>query len=295
MNTYNSDCVVFNGTNVLKMNFLQKWLYYEDIPEYDIKRRLLNGDAYIVTYFNHTGIRLTHDVIRNIKQSLYKPYISDTYIPTIFNIKENTTIELNDFYFPLGISKIVIIQNDNNKAIVKDRHGNIIFDGSNKEDGRYELECIVEENNTSTGYFMDCFCFTGENDKWLETSNVSHNNNTDLGNEFKLVGKTPVTLNNDADIITLISKEECNYTIQSSTLADFDTSTIIYNNVSKTNNKDYIEIVLTSDTLAWYQSYANITISNLIVEEHYTLYIDALGITDDTTNHITPGDRKSVV
>ena len=684
MNTYISDCVVFNGTNVLKMNFLQKWLYYEDIPQYDIKRRLLNGDAYIVTYYNHTGIRLTHDIIRDIKQSLYKPYISDTYAPTIFNIKENTTIELNDFYFPLGISKIVIIQNDNKKAIVKDRHGNIIFNGLNKEDGRYELECIVEENNTTTGFFMDCFCFTGENDKWLEISNAnviiknnkinksvpieplavseiircgtsylnhkdsltftnsgkgtlfdddfnisspkidcsslmmawvmgipyeyskyagknnskhyeygiklptnpyatdrpnryythelahyfddqgwcfvpdnnysdiapgdiifvsfksrdgqefhdnaymkidhcllvigykdpthliclhtsenytlnfydvcvlpseydststngynngvklvarlpfkpgyisekpvfidSHNsvtttnktngflrtinldtplktntaytlvanvenafiqekpsknnyfgirvsyedgttdetifswaknsypednlyrchfvtgnkkitklklyilsctvaghvynysilyegaisitphendlnkiqsytinkdgsawfsenikiggtsyddqnakevatkeyvdNKIGLGNELKLIGETPITLNNDADIITLISKEECKYIIQSTTLSDFNTSVITYNNASRTNNKDYIEIESTSDATIWHQSYVNITISNLIVGEQYTLYIDALGISIDSTNHITNG------
>ena len=290
MNTYVSDCVAFNGTNILKMNFLQKWYYYEDIPQYDINRRLLNGDVYIITYYNRTGIKLTHDIIRDIKQSLYKPYVSDTYAPTIFNIKENTTIELNDFYFPLGISKITIVQNDNKKAIVKDRHGNIIFDGSNKENGRYELECIVEENNTSTGFFMDCFCFTGENDKWLEISNSnSVSNQTGIGNNLELIGQTPITLSEKADTIILSSEEECTYTIQSTTLANYETATVVYNKSSKTTNNDYIEIVAASDATAWFDSYVNITFSDLTIGEQYTLYIDALGISTDTTNHITSG------
>ena len=179
-NTYFSECIKYNGTNTIKMSMLQPYEYTELEKDW----RLFSGVGEIITYYNHTGVKLEHDVLHDIEVVAYTPYTTDNYIPTIFNIKENTTITLNDMYFPFGISKIAIVQNDNKKAIVKDRHGNTIFDGSNKEDGRYELECIVEENDTTTAFFMDCFCFTGENDKWVEISNKSNADNNSVGKQI---------------------------------------------------------------------------------------------------------------
>jgi len=170
-NTYFAECIRYNGINTVKMSVLQPYYYTQD-DDGTKNWRAFSGTGDIVTYYNHTGIRLDYDVTHDIDVTEYTPYTTDDYIPTIFNIKTNTTITLNDMYFPFGISKITIVQSDDNKATVKDRHGNTIFDGSVRGNGKYELQCIVKENDTSTAFFVDCFCFTGENDEWIEVNDV---------------------------------------------------------------------------------------------------------------------------
>lgn len=156
----------FNGTNILKLDRLIPYSY----PSSDAASvyRPRTGTGEIVTYYNHTGIKLDHDVYYNVTETTFDPYSTNAYVPTVFNIKADTTITLNDMYFPLGINKITIVQTDGKKAKVIDRHGNTIFDGTSKDNGNYILKCITKENDITTQFHANCFCFTGENDEWIE-------------------------------------------------------------------------------------------------------------------------------
>lgn len=169
---YWDDCLRFNGTNTLKLDRLIPYSY----PSSDAATnyRPWTGTGEIITYYNHTGIKLDHDVYYDVTETEFKPYITNAYVPTVFNIKADTTITLNDMYFPLGIDKITIVQTDGKKAKVIDRHGTTIFDGTNKENGVYILRCITEENDTTTQFHGNCFCFTGENDEWIEELDISN-------------------------------------------------------------------------------------------------------------------------
>lgn len=168
---YWDDCLRFNGVNTLKLDRLIPYSY----PSSDAATnyRPWTGTGEIVTYYNHTGIKLDQDVYYNVTETEFKPYITNAYVPTIFNIKENTTITLNNMYFPLGINKITIVQTDGKKAKVIDRHGNTIFDGTSKDNGNYILKCITKENDITTQFHADAFCFTGENDKWIEELDIN--------------------------------------------------------------------------------------------------------------------------
>ena len=168
---YWDDCLRFNGTNILKLDRLIPYSY----PSSDAATnyRPWTGTGEIITYYNHTGIKLDHDVYYDVTEAVFTPYTTNAYVPTVFNIKANTTITLNDMYFPLGIDKITIVQTDGKKAKVIDRHGTIIFDGTNKENSVYILRCITKENDTTTQFHGNCFCFTGENDKWIEELDIN--------------------------------------------------------------------------------------------------------------------------
>lgn len=175
---YWDDCLRFNGANTLKLDRLIPYSY----PSSDaaLVYRPWTGTGEIVTYYNHTGIKLDHDVYYNVTETTFNPYDTNAYVPTVFNIKENTTITLNDMYFPMGIDKITIVQTDGKKAKVIDRHGNTIFDGTNKDNGVYTLRCITEENDTTTQFHGDCFCFTGENDEWIEETLIASDANLNI-------------------------------------------------------------------------------------------------------------------
>lgn len=177
---YWDDCLRFNGTNILKLDRLKPYSYLSS--DAALRYRLWTGTGEIVTYYNHTGIKLDHDVYYDVTETTFDPYSTNAYVPTVFNIKADTTITLNDMYFPLGINKITIIQTDGKKAKVIDRHGNTIFDGTSKDNGNYILKCITKENDITTQFHADAFCFTGENDKWIEETLIASDANLDIAN-----------------------------------------------------------------------------------------------------------------
>lgn len=162
--TYYDNVLRFSGCNYINMDRFMPNTYRTD------KKYLWSGKGQIITYYNHIGIKLDEDVYRTITTSTYIPFDTDSYTPNIFKIAEDTTITLNDFYFPFGISEITIDQTNGKTATVIDRHDNTIFNGSEKGNGIFKLKCIVKENNPATGFFVNCFCFTGENDEWIEES-----------------------------------------------------------------------------------------------------------------------------
>lgn len=168
---YWDDCLRFNGTNILKLDRLKPYSY----PSSDAATnyRLWSGTGEIITYYNHTGIKLDQDVYYTVTESVFKPYVTNAYVPTVFNISADTTITLNDMYFPLGINKITINQTNGKKAKVIDRHNTTIFDGTNKDNGVYILKCITKENDTATQFHANSFCFTGENDVWIEENDIN--------------------------------------------------------------------------------------------------------------------------
>ncbi len=172
--TYYDNVLRFSGCNYVNMDRFMPDTYRTD------KKYLWSGKGQIITYYNHTGIKLDEDVYRTITTTTYVPFDTDAYTPNIFKIAADTTITLNDFYFPFGISEITIDQTNGKTATVIDRHGSTVFNGSEKGSGVFKLKCIVKENNTTTGFFVDCFCFTGENDEWIEENSITAITNDEL-------------------------------------------------------------------------------------------------------------------
>ena len=234
---YWDSCLRFNGTNVVKLDRLIPYSYSSE------QYRLWAGSGEIITYFGHTGIKLEHDVPHDITTAAYKPFETDQYVPTVFNIKANTTITLNDMYFPLGISEITVIQNSGKTAIVKDRHGNTVFDGALKGSGIYKLQCVIKENDTATGFHLACVCFTGENDAWIECDADNH--------AYELIEE--ITLTEVTDLIERSAKPDGTAYSFAKVLITVDTPK------TDTAAQQNVRLYINDGTLDYYAYYQSLT------------------------------------
>lgn len=140
-------------------------------------------DGHIIVYFNRKGYIPDNPVPHDITVSSYTPIVTDNRVPTIFHVKANTTINLDFSYCAIGIKEVMIVQHSGYKAVVKDKFGTTIFDGSNQTDGTYRLTCVMTpysfsvspEGMASVTYSeMDCYGrYFEENEEWtVEKLNI---------------------------------------------------------------------------------------------------------------------------
>lgn len=115
------------------------WAYYAVSQNGNVKC----PTGKLIAYYNHKGFVPDFPWKHTIAVGTYEPIITDGYIPTIFEIEENTTITLDDSYCCIGINEIQIIQKDGKKAIVYNKDNIKIFDGASLSDGVYKLSCTM--------------------------------------------------------------------------------------------------------------------------------------------------------
>ena len=131
----------------------------------------------IFAYLNHKGFIPDNDWAHDITSSEYITFDTDKCIPTIFNIKANTTIHLDDSYCAIGIKSIQIVQTDSEKAKVYDHNNILVFDGEITGAGTYRLYCelLAPESitvETSRGTITRSSRalrgqYFGDNEKWM--------------------------------------------------------------------------------------------------------------------------------
>jgi hypothetical protein len=97
----------------------------------------------VIAYYNHKGYVPDIPWEHEIDVSDYTPIVTDANVPTIFNIKTNTTIHLEDSYCCVGINDFAVVQANGYKAVVYDKGNNLIFDGTNQTDGTYRFRCTM--------------------------------------------------------------------------------------------------------------------------------------------------------
>lgn len=76
-----------------------------------------------------------------VDEAEYTPFQKDCYHPSTFETGCDCVIRLNQSYCCIGVNKFRLIQRDGYAATVYDKHGNLLFDGSQHGDGIYEFSC----------------------------------------------------------------------------------------------------------------------------------------------------------
>ena len=104
------------------------------------------------TFYNNKVLKPNGDWYYKIGMSSFSPGTSGGDIwPTFFDIDAPVvTINLEKSYCYLGINKFKVKQYENKKAIVYDKLGNLLFDGTNNPAGVYEFECDFIRMNRIT-------------------------------------------------------------------------------------------------------------------------------------------------
>ena len=129
----------------------------------------------VIAYFNHKGFVPNEPWERDVSVSSYTPLVTEPIVPTIFNIKANTSIYFDYSYCCVGINDVKIVQTNGYKATVYDKFGNVIFDGTQQADGTYRLTCVrTDKTITITRDDEQVFTFDldirgvyfGDNERW---------------------------------------------------------------------------------------------------------------------------------
>ena len=132
----------------------------------------------IIAYYNHKGYVPDEDWETDVDVASYTPIVTETKVPTIFNINADTSIYLDYSYCCVGINKVKIVQKNGHKATVYDKEGNVIFNGTQRLDGEYLLECtrydytftIDTQRSGEVTWDDDCKgIFFGPNETWTVT------------------------------------------------------------------------------------------------------------------------------
>lgn len=164
-----------------------------------------NFDQFVLDYCNRAGapghfannthrlmvqgrLKIVYDKIvfipnkrstKTIDTALFEAYNTDYTFPTDFIAEADCTIKLNESYCCVGIDSITIEQKNGHKAIIKDKNGNTIFDGSGFADGTYMLICsfvplgklTITGINTQKSVTLEAYStaniYTGSNEKWI--------------------------------------------------------------------------------------------------------------------------------
>ena len=145
-----------------------------------IQTRLPEG--VLIAYFNKKGYVPAEPWYALIDVATFKTYETDGRFPTIFDLDQNCTIELDDSYCAVGINEFEVIQYEQKKATVYDKNGNLIFDGTTRDAGTYRFKCImivkdsivVETTKGTVVYdnYLEGYYF-GDNEKWtIEKLNI---------------------------------------------------------------------------------------------------------------------------
>ena len=139
--------------------------------------------GYVFAYLNHKGYIPDNDWPKEITDTTYSTWLTDASFPTIFYIKANTTITLDDSYCAVGIKEFRIVQENGFVATVYDHNNIKIFDGSNLGDGTFVIRCDLQDPDaivieTSRGTITRSSRvlrghYFGDNEKWsVEKLNI---------------------------------------------------------------------------------------------------------------------------
>ena len=148
-------------------------------------RMIPRGKAFV--YYNHIAYipeaEIYHKVSDDMTILLSEENNWDYITPTVFDIDASSvTITLDWSYCCYGINKFDLIQHDGKTAIVIDKLGNTIFDGTNLGPGTYHFKCdfvpyqyhelYVTLTNGTIRYCPAAQCtsvYSGENESWTVT------------------------------------------------------------------------------------------------------------------------------
>lgn len=75
-------------------------------------------------------------------------YETNYSLYTRFVAGSTSTIYLNESYCSVGIDKFRINQTSSNKLTIYDCRGNLVFDGSEHDEGEYEISCIYDASSS---------------------------------------------------------------------------------------------------------------------------------------------------
>lgn len=102
-----------------------------------------------------------------------------------------------------------------------------------------------------------------------------------------LLGQTPYITTKNISKLKLVADGKCTYTIKSDTIADL--TTVLVNSLTKatfTKQDDYYELANAGGTTDFYQSYMDITFSDLVIGNTYTFIRDSSGLTFDANQTV---------
>ena len=133
-----------------------------------------------------------------VNEAEYAPFEQDVFCPDTFETGCNCVIRLHASYCCIGVKHFRLIQRDGYKATVYDKHGKILFDGTQQGDGVYNFDCALRPlteadynekltlPDTWPGYVMSLLNrhYNGKNDVWTITKLAA----------VKVGGETPKTL-----------------------------------------------------------------------------------------------------
>lgn len=89
-------------------------------------------------------------------------------LPTTFIIDNDCTINLHASYCFMGFNEFKIVQTNNNKAMVYDYDGNLVFNGQNESSGEYIISHeIISDDGIAT--------YDGTGTEWFVTKSVTQN------------------------------------------------------------------------------------------------------------------------
>lgn len=104
-----------------------------------------------------------------------------------------------------------------------------------------------------------------------------------------LLGQTPVKLTSNESQIQLVGSGETSYTLKSDTVADFDILDGTTSNATVVQDGGVYKITAGSSAANWYQSYVEIILTGLTVDEEYNFIFDAEGVDEDYEDHRSIG------
>lgn len=133
----------------------------------------------MILYYNHKAVKPDGEWYYKVASDFNAGINGMDYIaPTFFDI-DGTSVKIYlDFsYCYLAINNFKLQQYENKKAIVYDKFGNLLFDGTNKDAGVYEFECefvkhdpiALDLGNGETYTYNDYYSsrvYDGTNEKW---------------------------------------------------------------------------------------------------------------------------------
>ena len=104
-----------------------------------------------------------------------------------------------------------------------------------------------------------------------------------------ILGTTPLTLQNDADELTLRGTGTISYEVSTPTIADFDISGGTTSQATLTQEDGFYVLSASASASAWYQTYIDITLTGLTVGTTYNFMADMQGIPRNESQRKTQG------
>lgn len=184
------------GETPLQTIVLYKLKYYTHITFENVCRYAPSESGYALVGYMRAGKMIVNfneklfvpyeSYYKVVTDEDYYPFESDKLAPDIFETGCNCNIHLHPSYCCIGVSSFKLIQANGYKAKIYDKHGELLFDGSQHEDGVYQFDCslrhlTVEEFSAFRGpkSWIETIIiwlgtiYNGKNDKWTITKLVT--------------------------------------------------------------------------------------------------------------------------